>query len=106
MDSGIDLNPPPLGLLLPEDDSFFWEGKGLRSCLGLALASSRACSFFLQNPTAWLQICNFASSGLGQPLINCSYGAMSKWPAWLEMCRSGHLAPFWAWLAFLGLASR
>ena len=56
MDSGIDLNPPPLGLLLPEDDSFFWEGKGLRSCLGLVLASSRACSFFLQNPTAWLQI--------------------------------------------------
>ena len=41
-DSGIDLNPPPLGLLLPEDDSFFWEGKGLRSCLGLVLASSRA----------------------------------------------------------------
>ena len=24
-------------------------------------------------------------SGLGQPLINCSYGAMSKRPAWLEM---------------------
>ena len=34
MDSGIDLNPPPPGLLLPEEDSFFWEGKGLRSCLG------------------------------------------------------------------------
>ena len=70
MDSGIDLNPPPLGLLLPEDDSFFWEGEGLKSLL---LFSSKSG--------------NFASSGLGQPLINCSYGAMSKWPA-------GHLAPF------------
>ena len=37
MDSGIDLNPPPLGLLLLEKHSFFWEGKGFRSCLGPVL---------------------------------------------------------------------
>ena len=87
MDSGIDLNPPPLGLLLPEDDSFFWEGKGLRSCLG----QLKSLLLFSSKPEPGF---NFAFYGLGQPLINCSYGAMSKWPAWLEMYRSGHLAPF------------
>ena len=43
----------------------------------------------------WRNVKNL--SGLGQPLINCSYGAMSKQPAWLEMQRSGHLAPYRAW---------
>ena len=46
MDSGIDLTPPPLGLLLPEDDSFFWEGKGLRSCLGLVLGQLKSLLLF------------------------------------------------------------
>ena len=45
MDSGIDLNPP-LGLLLLEDDSFFWEGKGLRSCLGLVLGQLKSLLLF------------------------------------------------------------
>ena len=89
MDSGIDLNPPPWVFFSRKTIPSFGKGKVLGVALALCWASSRACSFFLENPTAWLQICN-----LGQPLINCSYGAMSKWPAWLEMRRSGHLAPF------------
>ena len=36
--------------------------------------------------------CSF-KSGLGQPLINCSYGAMQKQASVLQMWRSGHL-PF------------
>ena len=58
MDSGIDLNPPPpLGLLLPEDDSFFWEGKGLRSCLGLVLGQLKSLLLFkLDSPASNLQL--------------------------------------------------
>ena len=41
------------------------------------------CFFSLPNP----------KSGLGQPLINCSYGAMQKQASVLQMWRSGHL-PF------------
>ena len=50
MDSRIDLNPPPLALLLPEDDSFFWEGKGLRSCLGLVLGQLKSLLLFSSKP--------------------------------------------------------
>ena len=96
MDSGIDLNPPPPGSSSPGRQFFFWEGKGLRSCLGLVLGQLKSLLlFFFKIRQPGFKFDNFASSGLGQPLINCSYGAMSKWPALLEICRSGHLILFW-----------
>ena len=73
MDSGIDLNPPPWVFSRKTIPSF-GKGKVLGVALALCWASSRACSFFLENPTAWLQICNFASSGLenGQLGLKCA----------------------------------
>ena len=75
MDSGIDLNPPPLGLLLLEEHSFFWEGNGLRSCLGPVLGQLKSM-LFLQRGLTYKDLAFCILSGLGQPLINCSYGAI------------------------------
>ena len=71
MDSAIDLTNPPLGSSSPRKDSFFWEGKGLRKCLGSVPGCSKPLfhsvlgqlqKLFLAVP-GLLKIVNFASLG-------------------------------------------
>ena len=50
MDSAIDLTNPPWALLLQEEDSFFWEGKGLRKCLGSVPGWLKASSSLCPGP--------------------------------------------------------
>ena len=61
---------------------FFW---ALINCF-LAQCQNAQPGLKCKDLAIWL-------SGLGQPLINCSYGAMSKRTAWLDMYRCKNSNP-------------
>ena len=97
MDSGIDLNPPPPGSSSPRKAFFllgrevalalFWAINGHPGSKPLGASSLKGELCLLAREKS--SVCFFSllnlKSRLGQPLTNCSYGAISKRPAWLEM---------------------